>query len=73
MADSGETKDAMFERLDDLSSQLDTAIIGTLSALGWRHTSATPDCVWRWVKQLPDGTMLMCDQRSALSVERNYL
>lgn len=74
MADvTRERKTAMFDRLDDLASQIDTATIGTLSALGWKYTSSTPDYVWRWVKRLPDGTTLMVDQRTALSIERNWL
>lgn len=68
-----QAKHQMFENLDDLASQMDFAIIGTLSACGWKHTSATPDSVWRWVKTLPSGETLMVNQSTALDLERNWL
>jgi hypothetical protein len=59
-----------FERLDDLTGQMDMLITGLLTGRGWRHTSSTPDSVWRWVKTLPDGTKIMTTQRDALNIER---
>lgn len=68
-----EHKRLMFEKLDDMESQLVTAREGTLSACGWKHTSDTPDSVWRWVKTLPDGRTLMVGLGTALNLERAWL
>lgn len=59
----------MRERIDDLRGRLEMAEIGYLTRRGWRHTSSTPDFHWRWVKTMEDGTRLMVDRDTALSIE----
>lgn len=55
-------------RIENLRCDLDMAEMGLLNQRGWKHTSSTPDCVWRWIKEI-DGKMLMVDRRTALSIE----
>jgi hypothetical protein len=59
----------MLADLDDLQSQLEYARECVLASCGWKHTSDTPDSVWRWVKTLPDGRTLMVDKCTALALE----
>lgn len=68
-----ETKTRMFDQLADLEAQTADLGAGALVYCGWKHTSDTPDFVWRWVKTLPDGRILMVDQVAALNIERNQL
>jgi hypothetical protein len=61
-------RETMQNRIIDLQSQLDMAISGYLSDCGWKYTSNTPDCVWRWEKEI-DGKTLQVSQTTALSIE----
>jgi hypothetical protein len=73
MSVTPEAKRLMFANLDDLESQLEYARECALASCGWKHTSDTPDFVWRWVKTLPNGPTLMVDERTALALERAWL
>lgn len=53
----------------DLRSHLKTAEHSFLEQHGWRYTSSTPDSVWRWVKTIDDGTMIMTGHADALAME----
>jgi hypothetical protein len=61
-------REAMQDRITDLQSQVDSAVIGYLSCCGWKHTSSTPDYVWRWEKEI-DGRVLQVSRKTALSIE----
>jgi hypothetical protein len=57
-------------RLDSLESELEDARRAVLVRSGWKHTSDTPDFVWRWKKELPDGTNVLCSEHEALAMQR---
>lgn len=61
-------REDMQARICDLESLLDTAVMGYLSHCGWKHTSSTPDSVWRWEKEI-DGRVLQVSRATALSIE----
>lgn len=58
-----------WDLIDDLENQLDHVINSFLSRRSWKHTSKTPDSIWRWCKEI-NGINYMVDQKSALSIER---
>lgn len=53
---------------EDLLSHLDALEMGILSQAGWKHTSSTPDFVWRWTKEI-DGKIYMCLKGEALRIQ----
>jgi len=40
-----------------------------LEKLGWTYTSNTPKSIWRWVKTLADGRILITGMADALDIE----
>jgi hypothetical protein len=60
---------ALKDRIEELRAQLDSAETSFLSRRGWTHTSSTIDFCWRWVKTMEDGTRLLADRGTALSIE----
>lgn len=51
--------------IDDQREKVDRA----LRKLGWSTSSSFPDSVWRWKKTRTDGTTLVVDRSSAISME----
>ncbi len=53
----------------NMHSDADDLLAKTLRERGWEHTSATPGCIWQWVKKLPNGMTAMVNMDRAIDIE----
>jgi hypothetical protein len=58
--------------IEAAEAQREDAVRKHLTISGWQYTSDTSSCVWLWQKQLEDGRVVLCDERTAIVFQEHY-
>lgn len=59
----------MYKEIHEARSRVDIAEDQYLRSHGWRYTCNTPGAYWLWSGKLPDGREVLCDTRTAVSLQ----
>jgi hypothetical protein len=59
------------EKIDQMREELNVKARELLRRQGWEYRCDFPGSLWLFVKKLPDGRLVCCDQSAALNIEEN--